>query len=53
LVILTFTNRHGREIGDYPQDFEPRGDDDDSDVEHLQDVYPGVETDFDTEPAGV
>ena len=31
--ILTFTDRHGREIGDYPQD-EPVVDDDGSDVEY-------------------
>ena len=31
--ILTFTDQHGREIGDYPQD-EPVVDDDGSDVEY-------------------
>ena len=28
--ILTFTDRHGWEIGDHPQDYEPSGNDDDS-----------------------
>jgi hypothetical protein len=31
--ILTFTNRHGREIGDHAQDIEPGGNDDDSVVD--------------------
>jgi hypothetical protein len=64
--ILTFTNRHGQKIGDHPQDFEPRRDDDDSVVEHLTDEIPvvvpapeddaelpGVDTDFDAKPIGV
>jgi hypothetical protein len=64
--ILTFTNRHGREIGDHPQDYEPSGNDDDSVVELISDVIPGVDltpeddaelagvdTDFDAEPTGV
>ena len=40
--ILTFTDRHGREIGDHPQDYEPSGNDDDSVVELISDVIPGV-----------
>ncbi len=41
--ILTFTNQHGREIGDHPQDFEPSGNDDNSVVELVLDVIPGVD----------
>jgi len=64
--ILTFTDRHGRDIGDHPQDYEPSGNDDDSVVEFISDVIPGVDptpeddaelpgadTDFDAEPTGV
>jgi len=64
--ILTFTDRHGREIGDHPQDYEPSGNDDDSVVELILDVIPGVDptpeddaelpvvdTDFDPKPTGV
>jgi len=63
---LTFTNRHGREIGDHPQDVEPGGNDDDSVVDLISDVIPGVDptpeedaelpgvdTDFDAKPTGV
>jgi hypothetical protein len=64
--ILTFTDRHGREIGDHPQDYEPSGNDDNSVVELISDVIPGVDptpeddaelpgvdTDYDAEPTGV
>jgi len=64
--ILTFTNRHGQEIGDHSQDYEPSGNDDDSVVELISDVIsgvdptpeddaelPGVDTDFDAKPTGV
>jgi hypothetical protein len=64
--ILTFANRHGREIGDHPQDIEPSGNDDDSVVKLISDVIPGVaptpeddaelpgvDTDFDATPTGV
>jgi hypothetical protein len=52
--ILTFTNRHGQDIGDIAQDFEPRADeDDDSVVAHPNDDLPGVDTDFDAKPTGV
>ncbi len=64
--ILAFTNRHGREIGDHPQDFEPSGDYDSFLVKHLTDelpgvvlapeddaALPGVDTDFDAKPTGV
>ncbi len=63
---MTFTNRHVREIGDHPQGFEPSGDDDNTVVEHLNVVIPGVEptpeddaelprvdVDFDAKPTGV
>jgi hypothetical protein len=66
LSILTFTNRHGQDIGDLEQDFEPCADEDDNsfvahpndklpavDV-HLGDAeLPGVDTDFDAKPTGV
>jgi hypothetical protein len=64
--ILTFTDWHGREIGDHPQDVEPSGNDDDSVVNLILDVIPGVDptpdedaelpgvdTDFDAEPTRV
>ncbi len=64
--ILTFTNRHGQDIGDLAQDFEPRADEDDDsfaahpndkltgvDVRSGDDELPGVDTDFDTKPTGV
>ena len=64
--ILTFTNRHGQNIGNLAQDFEPCGDeDDDSFVAHPNDKLtgvdvhsgdaelPGVDTDFDAVPTGV
>jgi hypothetical protein len=61
--ILTFTDRHGREIGDYPQD-EPVVDDDGSDVEYdyIDDFLvesqddneiPGVPEESPDEPTGV
>ncbi len=64
--ILTFTDRHGREIVDHPQDVEPSGNDDNSVVNLILDVIPGVDptpdgdaelpgvdTDFDAKPTGV
>ncbi len=64
--ILTFTNRHGREIGDHPQDYELSGNDDNSVVKLILDIIPGVDptleedaglpgvdTDFDAKPTGV
>jgi hypothetical protein len=64
--ILTFTNRHGQDIGDLAQDFEPHVDEDDNSfVTHPNDEHmgvdmhsgnnklSGVDTDFDTEPTGV
>ncbi len=40
---MTFTDRHGREIGDHPQDVAPGGNDDDSVVDLISDVIPGVD----------
>ncbi len=52
--ILTFTNRHGQDIGDIAQDFEPCADEDDNSfVAHPNDELPGVDTDFDAKPTGV
>ncbi len=64
--ILTFTNRHGQDIGDLAQDFEPRADEDEDffiahpndkltgvDVHSGDNELPGVDTDFDTRPTGV
>ncbi len=51
--ILTFTDRHGRDIGDYPRDLEPVEDDDASFVDHFNDVLPAVEVQDDTEIPGV
>jgi hypothetical protein len=64
--ILTFTNRHGQDIGDLVQDFEPCADEDDNsfvahpndkltgvDAHSGDDELPGVDTDFNTKPTGV
>jgi hypothetical protein len=64
--ILTFTNRHGQNIGDLAQDFEPRVDEDDNsfvahpndkllgvDVQSGDAELSGVDTDFDAKPTGV
>jgi hypothetical protein len=51
--ILTFTDRHGREIGDYPWYPEPVEDDDASIVDHFDDVLPVVDAQDDTEIPGV
>jgi hypothetical protein len=51
--ILTFTDRHGREIGDYSQDPEPVEDDDALIVDHFDDVLPVVDAQDDTEIPGV
>ncbi len=63
---MTFTNWHGQKIGDHPQDVGPGGNDDNSVVELILNVIPGVDptpeddaelpgvdTDFDEEPTGV
>ncbi len=51
--ILTFTDRHGREIGDYPRDPEPVEDDDASIVAYFDDILPVVDAQDDTEIPGV
>ncbi len=51
--ILTFTDRHGREIGDYPWDPEPVEDDDALIVDYFDDVLPAVDAQDDTEIPGV
>ncbi len=51
--ILTFTDRHGREIGYHPRDPEPVEDDDASIVDYFDDVLPVVDTQDDTEIPGV
>ena len=52
--ILTFTNRHGREIGDYPLN-EPVDDDNGSVVayDYVDDVLPASEVQDETEIPGV
>ena len=47
--ILTFTDWHGREIGDYPRDPEPVKDDDALIVDYFDDVLPAVDAQDDTE----
>jgi hypothetical protein len=51
--ILTFTDRHGQEISDYPRDPEPVEDDDALIVDHFDDVLPAVDAQDDTEIPGV
>ena len=52
--ILTFTNRHGQEIGDTTQDFDPGVNDELTGVDQMGNAEPaGVDTDFDMEPTGV
>jgi hypothetical protein len=51
--ILTFTDRNGREIGDYPRDPEPVEDDDTLIVDYFDYVLPAVDAKDDTEILGV
>jgi hypothetical protein len=51
--IFTFTDRHGREIGDYPRDPEPVEDDDALIVDYFDDVLPAVDAQDDTDIPGV
>jgi hypothetical protein len=66
ILTFIFIYRHGREIGDHLQDFEPSWNADDSVVKHLTDEIPGVvpapeddaelpgvDTDFDAKLTGV
>ncbi len=41
--ILTFTDRHGREIGDYPREPEPLEDDDATVMDYIDDVLPATD----------
>jgi hypothetical protein len=51
--ILTFTDWHGQEIGDYPWDPEPVEDDDTSIVDYFDNVLPAVDGQDATEIPGV
>jgi hypothetical protein len=51
--ILRFTDRHGREIGDYPRNPEPVEDDDTLIVDYFDDVLPAVDAQDDTGIPGV
>jgi hypothetical protein len=41
--ILTFTDRHGRKIGDYPREPKPVEDDDDPVMEYIDDAIPAID----------
>jgi hypothetical protein len=51
--ILTFTDRHGREIGDYPRELEPVEDDDDPVMEYIDNASPAIDKQDDPEILGV
>ncbi len=52
--ILTFTDRHGRKIGDYPWEPKPVEDDDDHHVmEYIDDAIPAIDKQDDPEIPGV
>ena len=55
--VLTFTNRHGEEIGDTTLDFDPVEDNDESSADEITGVEQvneePTEADFDGEPTGV
>ncbi len=51
--ILTFTDRHGREIGDYPREPEPIEDDDDPVMEYIDNASPAIDKQDDPEILGV
>ncbi len=51
--ILTFTDRHGHEIGDYPRDPKPIEDDDDPVMEYIDNASPAIDTQDDPEIPGV
>jgi hypothetical protein len=51
--ILTFTDRHGREIGDYPRGPEHVEDDDDPVMEYIYDAIPAIDAQDDPEIPGV
>jgi hypothetical protein len=51
--ILTFTDRHGREIGDYPREPEPIEDDDDPVMEYIDNASPAIDEQDDPGIPGV
>ncbi len=51
--ILTFTDRHGREIGDYPREPEPVEDDNALIMEYIDDAIPAIDTQDEPEFPGV
>jgi hypothetical protein len=51
--ILTFTDQHGRKIGDYPREPKPVEDDDDPVMEYIDDAIPAIDTQDDPEISGV
>ncbi len=51
--ILTFTDRHGHEIGDYLREPEPIEDDDDPVMEYIDDAIPAIDAQDDLEIPGV
>jgi hypothetical protein len=53
LSILTFTDRHGHKIGDYPREPKPVEDDDDPVMEYINDAIPAIDTQDDPEIPGV
>jgi hypothetical protein len=51
--ILTFTDQHGRKIGDYPREPEPVEDDDDPVMEYIDNASPAIDKQDDPEIPGV
>jgi hypothetical protein len=51
--ILTFTDRHGHEIGDYPREPEPVEDDDATVMDYIDDVLPATDAQDEPEIPGV
>jgi hypothetical protein len=51
--ILTFTDQHGHEIGDYPREPKPIEDDDDPVMEYIDDAIPVIDAQDGPETPGV
>ena len=51
--ILTFTNRHGRDIGDYPRELDSPEDEKSSIEEYVADVLPATDAQDNLEIPGV
>jgi hypothetical protein len=51
--ILIFTDRHGREIGDYPREPKPIEDDDAPVMEYIDDALPAIDAQNEPEIPGV